>query len=195
MVSGGNDGDVRVWPFSSSVDADQENQQDSDDTNAQVASPEIAVFDDTESYSHHRLTGHDGAITCLDVDTYGGVTAVTGSADRTLREWDLHTGQNTLTINVWWTLHGATPPPNPNEVGYGDYIGALQFWGAALACGTSDGIVRMWDLRTGQAHRALTGHQGAVTSLQFDQTHLVSGDTDGTVKVKNASYAVISSSV
>lgn len=66
---------------------------------------------------------------------------------------------------------------------YSDFVGSLQFWGYALASGSADGCVRMWDMRTGQAHRTLIGHVAPVTSLQFDEYHLVSGSLDKSIRV------------
>ena len=42
-----------------------------------------------------------------------------------------------------------------------DFVGAVQVFDAALACGTADGMVRLWDLRSGQVHRSLVGHTGS----------------------------------
>lgn len=66
---------------------------------------------------------------------------------------------------------------------YNDYVGALQFWQFALASGTCDGAIRMWDMRTGQVHRTLIGHTGPVTALQFDEVNIVSGSLDKTVRI------------
>ncbi|GAA6057299.1 hypothetical protein JCM3770_001706 [Rhodotorula araucariae] len=66
---------------------------------------------------------------------------------------------------------------------YDDFVGGVMFWGYALASGTRDGCVRMWDMRTGQAHRTLVGHTGPVTCLQFDEYHLVSGSLDRTIRI------------
>ena len=63
----------------------------------------------------------------------------------------------------------ATPPPiGSNMGGHGDGSGGadghgaavtcLQFWNWALASGSSDSTVKMWDLRTGACHRTLSGH-------------------------------------
>lgn len=38
-------------------------------------------------------------------------------------------------------------------------------------------------VRTGQAHRTLLGHTGPVTSLQFDEMHIVTGSLDKTLRV------------
>lgn len=66
---------------------------------------------------------------------------------------------------------------------YQDFVGGVQFWGYALASGSGDGGVRMWDMRTGQAHRTLIGHTAPVTCLQFDEQYIVTGSLDRTVRV------------
>ncbi|GAA6043873.1 hypothetical protein JCM8097_001205 [Rhodosporidiobolus ruineniae] len=66
---------------------------------------------------------------------------------------------------------------------YDDWVGSVMFWGYALASGTKDGCVRMWDMRTGQAHRTLVGHTAPVTCLQFDEYHLISGSLDRSVRI------------
>lgn len=41
----------------------------------------------------------------------------------------------------------------------------------------------IYTVRTGQAHRTLVGHTAPVTSLQFDERHMVSGSLDKTVRI------------
>jgi WD40 repeat protein len=38
-------------------------------------------------------------------------------------------------------------------------------------------------VRTGQAHRTLTGHTGPVTCLQFDEMNIITGSLDKTIRV------------
>jgi mitochondrial division protein 1 len=132
---------------------------------------------------------------------------VTGASDKTLRQWDLATGQCVMTMDILWAIShppstvpaGHLPgfsvagtfavPTPPYADGswelYQDFIGAVQSWEYALVSGSGDGVVRMWDMRTGQAHRTLLGHTGPVTCLQFDEIHAVSGSLDKSVRVRS----------
>jgi division protein 1 len=132
---------------------------------------------------------------------------VTGASDKTLRQWDFATGQCVMTMDILWAI---SHPPSTMPVGhlpgfsvagtfavptppyadgswelYQDFIGAVQSWEYALVSGSGDGAVRMWDMRTGQAHRTLLGHTGPVTCLQFDEIHVVSGSLDKSVRVRD----------
>ena len=147
FVSGSNDGRVRIWSTSQDRREDLLESEEEEEKK-EMDNGHVVIEDSTESnIHHHELIGHEGAVTCIDLDVASDKTVVSGSADRTIREWDINTGQNTLKIDVWWSVHGAMLPPNPNQVGTVEYIGALQFWGPALVTGTSDGVVRMWDCR------------------------------------------------
>ncbi|KAL9537819.1 hypothetical protein MBANPS3_011431 [Mucor bainieri] len=134
------------------------------------------------------LEGHQGEITALDASQS---SVVSGSNDKTIRQWDLETQQCVLTLDVMWASKngggGIVDSWLDTAINYGyaahDFVGALQFWDFALASGTSDGKIRMWDLRTGQAHRTLPGHSAPITCLQFDQVHLVSGSLDKTIRI------------
>ncbi|KAJ3208270.1 Mitochondrial fission protein [Clydaea vesicula] len=70
----------------------------------------------------------------------------------------------------------------------GGRVGALQFWHHALAGGYGDGLVRLFDLRTGECNRVFPGpnsggHSDGITSLKFDENFIVTGSTDKTVKI------------
>lgn len=190
----------------------------------------------------HVLEGHSGPVTSLYFEDN---CLVTGAGDKTMRQWDLNTGQCVLTMDILWAMNSigenleelttpdtslssssitpspetpkrwkerrgdyrnitpgglGTPTPGwgvngadrafdwsspeqPEEKDEVGFVGGLQFWGCALASGTIDGAIRMWDMRTGQSHRTLIGHLGSITSLQFDELHLVSASLDRSVRL------------
>ena len=144
------------------------------------------------------LEAHVAEVTALH---FKNNTLVSGSADKTLRQWDLEKGRCVQTLDVLWAAAQAsatiTPPGGNNSFNAGgwrypgrqadasaDFVGAVQCFDAALACGTADGMVRLWDLRSGNVHRSLVGHTGPVTALQFDDVHLVTGSLDRSIRVR-----------
>nr|POE98776.1 mitochondrial division protein 1 [Quercus suber] len=147
------------------------------------------------------LSAHVAEITALH---FRGTTLVSGSADKTLRQWDLETGRCVQTLDVLWAAAQAstvnptiTPAPaNPDASGgwwrptagrlpaaEADFVGTLQVFETALACGTADGMVRLWDLRSGMVHRSLVGHTGPVTALQFDDVYMVTASLDRSIRI------------
>lgn len=136
------------------------------------------------------LEAHVDEVTALHLR---GDTLVSGSADKTLRQWDLVKGRCVQTLDVLWAAAQASSTMNSTESEWrptgrsadssADFVGALQVFDAALACGTADGMVRLWDLRSGQVHRSLVGHTGPVTCVQFDDTHLITASADRSVRV------------
>jgi mitochondrial division protein 1 len=148
------------------------------------------------------LEAHVDEVTALH---FRDRTLVSGSADKTLRQWDLEKGRCVQTLDVLWAAAqaesinpgsfknadsaansaGSWWRPTTGRVASAeaDFVGALQVFESALACGTADGMVRLWDLRSGMVHRSLVGHTGPVTALQFDDTFLVTGSRDRSIRV------------
>lgn len=145
-------------------------------------------MDDCQIFS---LEAHVNEVTALH---FRGDTLVSGSADKTLRQWDLVKGRCVQTLDVLWAAAQASATQNPGDGQWrttgrlpdasADFVGALQCFDAALACGTADGMVRLWDLRSGQVNRSLVGHTAPITCLQFDDVHLVTGSLDRSIRVR-----------
>ncbi|KAI8994586.1 WD40-repeat-containing domain protein [Pilobolus umbonatus] len=184
LLTGSDDGTIKQWdltlipPVSSSLSISSFSAFSS-----APSSPTLTAADNVgiinESFT---LEGHQGEVTAIYADRH---TVVSGSNDKTMKQWDLETQECMLTLDVMWASKTSSKVDNWFDYNYSthDFIGALQFWEFALASGTSDGRIRMWDLRTGQAHRTLPGHSAPITSLQFDEVHLVSCSLDKTIRI------------
>lgn len=131
----------------------------------------------------YTFESHTDEITALSMDQG---SLVSGSRDKTIKQWDLKTGKCLQSIDIGFASRGYSKNSfdlnlyNPIEP---TTIGTLQCYDAALATGTKDGRVRLWDLRIGKVIRTLNGHTDAISSLKFDTTSLVTGSFDKTAKL------------
>lgn len=223
VATGSMDASVRLWDLSQAdytphIDSrinklEIDFSDDDNDVAATTSAADLASTRATQAASMRdcpmfTLSAHVAEITALH---FHNNTLISGSADKTLRQWDLAKGRCVQTLDVLWaaaqassTISPATAASSapagssllpdlsaswrPTATGRvtdasADFVGALQCFDAALACGTADGLVRLWDLRSGQVHRSLVGHTGAVTCLQFDDVHLVTGSLDRSIRV------------
>ncbi|KAF8603218.1 WD40 repeat-like protein [Ceratobasidium sp. AG-I] len=211
-VTGGADGVVRVWDLSKVPDEEElASAFVGNSKNGKVPLPGPRSAGGEEDFVHLEresssdasegpetgcvrvLEGHSKAVTAL---YFEDTCMVTGASDKTIRQWDVTTGQCVLTMDILWAIaHPAggdvsefVDAPydfSSSVVAEHDdrFVGGLQFWGYALVSGSADGAVRMWDMRTGQAHRTLLGHTAPLTAVQFDELHVVSSSRDGTVRI------------
>lgn len=197
LATGSKDATIKLWDLSKSRYDPQGGQFDKEDDeedaiawenpNDHAIEPPEGSMDDCELYT---LQAHVDEITALH---FRGEVLVSGSADKTIRHWDLDTGRCVQTLDVMWaaaqasatmgSVDGGWKPTGRSHTTSADFVGALQVFESALACGTADGMVRLWDLRSGQVHRSLVGHTGPVTCLQFDDVHLITGSIDRSIRV------------
>ena len=239
VATGSMDASIRLWDLSqadynpqavnqsSSINKQAIPEEGEDEPNSTADRDDVFTPQSEESRAleqpaepHHNamadcplftLQAHVAEVTALH---FRGTTLVSGSADKTLRQWDLEKGRCVQTLDVLWaaaqasTINPASnnggstagngssggwwrPTSGRTPTGDADFVGALQVFDAALACGTADGMVRLWDLRSGTVHRSLVGHTGPVTSLQFDDVYLVTGSKDRSIRVSTRSASEI----
>ncbi|GBB95007.1 hypothetical protein RclHR1_02460027 [Rhizophagus clarus] len=188
LVTGSRDKTIRQWDLSKLISHPESV------TNLSELSFASASVHETNGLSNvgdncwiSSLEGHSKSITCLYFENN---SLVSGSSDKTMKHWDMETGQCILTMDILWAMSSSKIERRQAGLLFdnyifdgGEFIGALQFRDVGLASGTEDGAIRMWDLRTGQAHRTLLSHTGPITSLQFDDRHVVSGSIDRSIKI------------
>jgi WD40 repeat protein/energy-coupling factor transporter ATP-binding protein EcfA2 len=118
-----------------------------------------------------RLEGHDGSVDSVSFSP-DGKTLATGSADKTIKLWNLGTDKEIRTLQ-----------------GHDDSVDSVSFSpdGKTLATGSADKTIKLWNLETGKEIRTLKGHNATVWSVSFspDGKTLATGSVDKTIKLWN----------
>ena len=115
------------------------------------------------------LAGHSECVHGAEI-TPDGRRAVSYSADKTLRVWDMESGQCLATLG-----------------GHTNDISSLSVTpdGRRAVSGSRDRTIRVWDLESGQCLQKLEGHTDDVRSVSMtpDGRRVVSGSWDRTLRV------------
>lgn len=148
LLTGSDDGTIKQWDLSL-IEASSSSISS---FSSAPSSPSLTAVDGGLINETFTLEGHQSEVTAIFASRNA---VVSGSGDKTIKQWDLESQQCILTLDVLWASG------NSNNIvdswldnassGYGyaahDFVGALQFWDSALASGTSDGKIRMWDCK------------------------------------------------
>ncbi len=118
------------------------------------------------------FVGHTAVVNCVAFAP-NGKWAASGGDDKTLRLWDVTTGQELRMFT-----------------GHTDAVTCVVFSadGKRLLSGGRDATLRLWDVATGQQLQRFDGHTGRVraVALSADGSRAVSGADDKTVRWWNA---------
>ncbi len=155
--------------------------------------------------------GHTGPIYAVAWSP-AGRRALSGSADKTVRLWDVETlicvrvleGHSGRILSVSWSrdgrhaLSGATDHRlRLWDVETGSCLRVLEghsdsVWSVCLSAdgrravsGSADKTLRLWDMKTGRCLRVLEGHSGPVWSVYFspDGKRALTGAADHTIRL------------
>lgn len=192
IATGSTDATIRIWdltraetyssptqPASSVISTlihTKNDDEDSDDATdgSHLSRPRTPQYSSVADCCVDVFDSHIGEITALH---FMGGTLVSGSADKTIRVWDLNSGKCVQTIDVltviaqssnpqlasWGTGRRAgtdwrsasfnsNSPTRGREITEASFIGGLQCFENALATGTSDGVIRLWDCKPPETH-------------------------------------------
>ncbi|MEG5014507.1 MULTISPECIES: WD40 repeat domain-containing protein [unclassified Microcoleus] len=117
----------------------------------------------------NRLEKHSNRVVSVSFSR-DGKTLASGSADNTIKLWDVTTGKEIR------TLQGHSNSVVSNSFSPDSKI---------LASGSDDNTIKLWDVTTGKEIRTLKGHSKGVLSVSFspDGKTLASGSGDKTIKL------------
>ncbi|MCC5644003.1 WD40 repeat domain-containing protein [Nostoc sp. CHAB 5824] len=131
----------------------------------------------TKGRERNRLEGHNGSVNSVSFSP-DGKTLASGSGDKTIKLWNVETGQlirtltghNNAVVSVSFSPDGKTLASGSGNTSHSSSSG--------------DKTIKLWNVETGQLIRTLTGHNNTVNSVSFspDGKTLVSGSDDDTIK-------------
>ncbi|XP_030851018.1 probable E3 ubiquitin ligase complex SCF subunit sconB [Strongylocentrotus purpuratus] len=111
------------------------------------------------------VRGHASKVHCVTFD--GEYRIASGSADKTVKVWDIRTGACIQTLK-----------------GHQKGVWCLRFFTKHLLISASyDATIKVWNLRKGACARTLLGHEGAVWSMALKKNYLATASQDRTVKL------------
>lgn len=132
-----------------------------------------------------RGKGHVQAPTCVALCKGGDETAVSGGKDSRVIVWDVQTQQRRVVFKP--TLQSGVRPVASKANGHVKQVLCVDVSddGNIVASGGMDGLVRVWDVRSGKLVESMRGHRGSVNGVAFrtGTRQLFSASKDRTVKI------------
>ncbi len=115
-----------------------------------------------------QISGYSNAITSLAISPDGKIL-VTGSLEKAIKIRQFGSGQLVRSLRETYKILTVAFSPD----------------GETFASGGSDGLARLWNLKTGKVLQEFAGHSDFVSAVSFsrDGKILLSGDGDGKIKL------------
>lgn len=133
--------------------------------------------------SYKYISGHSDSVYCVQFDDQ---KIITGSRDRTIRIWDIKTGEcirvlsSTLDASTISSHSGVVAPIAQHNFHTASVL-CLQFDKHILVTGSSDNTCIVWSLPDYNPIGRLAYHTAGVLDVCFDDKHIVSCSKDTTV--------------
>jgi hypothetical protein len=149
-----------VWTVAFSVDNRMLASCSNDET--------VRIWDPATGEVQQILQGHHNVVVGVDF-SYDSKLLASSSFDKTICLWDVSNGTIQRRLRYSDIVYGVAWSPGGN----------------LLASCSADGVICLWDTTNGQVVHTLTGHDGAVWTVDFsaDGRLLVSGSEDGSLKL------------
>jgi WD40 repeat protein len=176
-------------------------------------SPNINNNTPTDFTLAQTLSGHSDWVNSVAISP-DGRTLASGSHDKTIKIWNLATGEQIRTLSGHsYSVYSVAISPDGRTLASGSRDKTIKIWnlatgeqirtlsghsdwvnsvaispdGRTLASGSEDNTIKIWNLATGEQIRTLSGHSSDVNSVAIcpDGRTLASGSSDNTIKVWN----------
>jgi len=168
VISGGDDGTIRIWEIESGL---------------QIREP--FQGHDWSCYKNSNIPSFSISINSVAISSNAD-RLISGGDDGTVRIWNMESG-----LQIVKPLHSHRKDSN----GYNSVRSvALNHDGTRLVSGGNDGVVRIWEIESGLLIGALSSKQDegndlsvivASVDMSQDGAYVVSGGSDGTVRIWN----------
>jgi WD40 repeat protein len=133
----------------------------------------VDVWDVNKGVKTNIFYGHLERITNIKYVSANKNMILTGSEDKQARLWDKRTGN----CEILFTGHSR-----------GITQVEIDMCNNRVFTASIDKSIKIWDIRKNKEVRTLVGHSSSVYSIAFDQTKLISGSKDNSIKIWNFLY-------
>ena len=140
-----------------------------------------------------------------------GTTLASASFDKTVKLWDIRTGECLKTLQAHGRVNSVSISPDGKTLASGSDDKTVKLWeirtgeclktfqehtdavqsveispdGRIVASSSNDETIKLWNIRSGECLKTLRGHKNTVRSVAIspDNTTLASGSSDKTIKL------------